>query len=315
MHMAARKKKMPLWLVMVLVLLLVALLGMLLPQHEDELVLRPSVPDVVFEDFHTIPEQPDMHPPARPNTPKPSEAVPPAQPVRQGIALIIDDVGYDLSALRKILALHVPVAIAVLPDSPHPRRAAEMAHQAGQMVMLHLPMEPDTPKYRDSMDASFLRADMTSSQLRDTLLRNLSQVPYVEGVNNHMGSHLTRMASAMDDVMQVIGEQGLFFVDSRTSGKSVAADAARRAGLAWASRKIFLDHQLDKAYMLKAWQQAENCLAKGLACVVIGHPHPETVAFLEQHLGGQQRLQLKPLRQLLHVARADLAKQSLAAVK
>jgi len=303
----AKSKKIPLWLTTVLALVLLALVVVavvLPPAQQASRELRTAVPNVTFEDFPVAPSQPEPEPVYV----EPAQGPPPVKP-RQGLALIIDDVGYDLHALRRILALQVPVAIAILPESPHPGPAAEMAHEAGQMVMLHLPMEPDTAKYRDQMDDAFLRVGMQPDEIQRTFRRDLSLVPYVEGVNNHMGSHLTRLPDAMDSLMQAIRDEGLFFIDSRTSGSSVAARAAEAAGLPWAARQIFLDHQTDEAYMQSAWNKALACQAAGRACIMIGHPHPETVAFLERQLGGAQgsgehRLTLTPLRQLLHPGHA-----------
>ncbi|MDX8407401.1 MAG: divergent polysaccharide deacetylase family protein, partial [Mariprofundaceae bacterium] len=144
---------------------------------------------------------------------------------------------------------------------------------------------------------------------RRTFLQNLARVPYVEGVNNHMGSHLTRLPEAMQPLMRILREEGLFFVDSKTSARSVAAQAAAAAGLPWAARQIFLDHRQDEAYMQAAWQKALACQATGHACVVIGHPHQETVDFLERMLGGNsalepgKQLRLTPIRALLHAPR------------
>jgi len=293
----AARKKMPPWLTAVLVLVLLALVavvGMLLPAQQDRPVLRAAVPNVTFEDFPAAPALPAIEP--APSPPPSHVNVKP----RRGVALIIDDVGYDLDALRRILSLDVPVAISVLPDSPHAGEAAEMAHEAGQMVMLHLPMEPDTAKYRDQMDAAFLRVNMSQAEMQQTFMRDLTRVPYVEGVNNHMGSHLTRLPDPMAWLMQSIREEGMFFVDSRTTASSVAAQAAQAAGLPWAARQIFLDHHLDAPYMHGAWKKAQVCQAEGRACIIIAHPHPETVAFLEWQFSSGHGLALKPLRQLLH---------------
>jgi len=287
---------MPPWLTAVLVLLLLALVavvGMLLPAQQDRSVLRAAVPNVTFEDFPVAPAQPAIEPTHTP--PSHIDVKPP-----RGVALIIDDVGFDLDALRRILSLDVPVAIAILPDSPHPGEAAEMAHEAGQMVMLHLPMEPDTAKYRDQMDDAFLRVNMSQAEMQQTFMRDLTHVPYVEGVNNHMGSHLTRLPDPMAWLMQSIREEGLFFVDSRTTASSVAAQAAQAAGLPWAARQIFLDHRLDAPFMHAAWKKAQACQAEGRACIIIAHPHPETVAFLEWQFSSGHGLALKPLRQMLH---------------
>lgn len=296
--MAVKRKKSPVWLSVSLLLLLVTLVLVVVTfgRHEPtrQVVLQPSIPDVTFEDFQTVPDNPPAAVP-----PAPQQPVPPLPQARAGIALILDDVGYDLSALKRVLQLPISVAIAVLPDSPHARKAAEMAHAAGQMVMLHLPMEPDTPKYRDAMTDAFLRVDMDAATLRNTFLQDLAKVPYVQGVNNHMGSHLTRLEKPMRTVMEVCREKGLFFVDSRTTAASVAAKAAANAGLHWAVRQVFLDNRLDTASLQKSWDKALACARRGHLCVVIAHPHPQTVDFLEQKLGETDWNQMLPISAML----------------
>jgi len=174
-----------------------------------------------------------------------------------------------------------------------------MAHENGQMVMLHLPMEPTSEKYRKKMTSYFLHEKMSRDELRATFLRGLEKVPHVEGVNNHMGSYLTEQLDPMRWVMQICRDAGLFFVDSKTSNKSVAAQAAELMNVPWASRQIFLDHDRQPEAMLKAWQKAERCLEKGYRCVVIAHPYKETLAFLEEQLGNQTQALLTPVKQLL----------------
>ncbi|MDQ6971196.1 MAG: divergent polysaccharide deacetylase family protein, partial [Mariprofundaceae bacterium] len=111
-----------------------------------------------------------------------------AVPARHGIALILDDVGYDLPALRRAMALGVPMAISILPNAPHAAMAASLAHAAGYAVMLHMPMEPSNPHYQQRMDASFIRVGMQRRKVRRMMNEALIRVPFVEGVNNHMGS-------------------------------------------------------------------------------------------------------------------------------
>ncbi|NWF36889.1 divergent polysaccharide deacetylase family protein [Mariprofundus sp. KV] len=291
----SRKKQLPKWLALTLVLLLgvLLLITVLKPSDQSRLsgdalkprVEKPVMPKIVVPDV-----TPDVvEEPVRPTL----------QRVESGLALIVDDVGYDLSALQRILKLSVPVAIAVIPDAPYAEASATLAHESGQMVMLHLPMEPASEKYRKKMTSYFLHEKMDREQLRETFLKGLAQVPYVEGVNNHMGSYLTELAEPMRWVMQVCREKELFFVDSKTSHKSVAADMAQAMDLPWASRQIFLDHDLAPEAMQAAWQKAEACLAKGYRCLVIGHPHRETVAFLEAQLSAERLDSLIPVAQLL----------------
>ncbi|MDX8402388.1 MAG: divergent polysaccharide deacetylase family protein [Mariprofundaceae bacterium] len=288
-------RRRPLWLGVSLSLLAALLAaGAWLGSRQHAPEVLPGAPEVAYEDFPALPEP-------VPSPPPPSPAKPPA-PLPAGIGLVIDDVGYDLPALARLLALDVPMAIAVLPDAPHARRAAEMAHRAGRVVMLHLPMEPANPKYRARMDGSFLKSTMDRAEIRARIEAGLSRVPHVQGVNNHMGSLLTASARHMDWVMEAMREHGLFFVDSRTGHDSVAAREAKRHGLRWASRRIFLDHRQEAAAMRKAWAAAERCARAGHACIVIAHPHPATVAFLEEVLAERGSGLVRPVPELLHPA-------------
>jgi polysaccharide deacetylase 2 family uncharacterized protein YibQ len=300
----AELKRLPLWITALLVVMMTVLFFALgaRVQHQQARLSAPA-PEVTFEE----PARPEMATAKSPVIAETPLQKPPQMPLiavaGPGIALIIDDVGYNLKALSRILKLDVPVSISVLPDSPYAARAATMAHQAGQLVMLHLPMQPLTPKYRNHMTDAFLRVEMSDNELRRTFARDLSQVPFAEGVNNHMGSHLTQLEKPMRQVMALCQEQGLFFVDSITSGKSVAASLASEMGLAWASRRIFLDHNINQSAMLEAWRMARACANAGGQCIVIAHPHPETLAFLETHLSGDDLALIQPLRGFLKVSK------------
>jgi uncharacterized protein len=217
-----------------------------------------------------------------------------------GIALIIDNVGYDMVALKRLLKLPFPVAISILPDAPGAAEAAMHAYESGNVVMLHLPMEPTTPKYRKRMGPSFLRMDMDQSQVRQKFIKALEQVPYVTGVNNHMGSLLTTLEAPMGWVMDVCKEHSLFFIDSKTSHSSVAADVAAKSGIAWGARRIFLDHTVDAESLRLAWGSALRCAEEKGSCIVIGHPHAETLDFLEHQVRSEDHRLIRPVTSMLH---------------
>ena len=217
-----------------------------------------------------------------------------------GIALVIDDVGYDMKALKRLLALPFPVAISILPDSPGSAEAAMRAYESGNVVMLHLPMEPTTPKYRSRMGSSFLRMDMDRSQIRQKFIQALEQVPYVTGVNNHMGSLLTTLEAPMQWVMDVCKEHALFFIDSKTAHGSIAADVAEKTGIAWGARRIFLDHTVDPEDLKLAWGSALRCAQQKGSCIVIGHPHAETLDFLEHQVRSEDYRLIRPVTSMLH---------------
>ena len=89
--------------------------------------------------------------------------------------------------------------------------------------------------------------------------------------------------------MPALHDRDLFFVDSRTSSKSVAFDAARRAKVPAATRDIFLDDAEDVKSIEKQLDlAAREARARG-AAIAIGHPHPETIEALTQTLPQLQR--------------------------
>ncbi len=219
-------------------------------------------------------------------------------PSRHGMALIMDDMGYNMDAVRRALALPYPVAISIIPNAPYARRAAELAHRSGHVVMLHLPMEPVNKWYGRHMDGAFLRSGMSRVELRRIMLADLARVPYAAGVNNHMGSRLTALKLPMRWVMDVCREKGLFFVDSRTSRKSVAAGQAREAGLIWGERRVFLDDSLDPDDLRASWRMAQGSLLHNGFVIIIAHPHPETLNFLEH------QVKLADVRRMVSLERA-----------
>jgi len=222
-------------------------------------------------------------------------------PGRHGIAIILDDVGYDLKALRRALAFSWPMAISILPDAPHAGKAAVLAHEAGHAVMLHMPMEPLNPRYQKTMDDSFIRVGMSRDEVRQLMLNALIRIPFVEGVNNHMGSRLSALPAPMRWVMQVCREQKLFFVDSRTNKDSVAAQLAQQAGIRWGERRVFLDDSVEPEKLRQSWRLARKRLAKNGFVIVIAHPHKQSLDFLAQ-LSDEDKAAIVPLQGVLFAA-------------
>jgi len=291
------RRRHPFWLYATLTVLL-AVLGLTLwlgaehnHQTHDSVVSMPESPPVIYEDIQRL------------SALKVLDAVQRHEQragfPHQGMALILDDVGYDLEALKRALRLPYPMAISVIPNAPHAVRAAEMAHAAGHIVMLHLPMEPSNPKYSHQMDDAFLRVGMGRNDVRRIMLADLARIPYVSGVNNHMGSRLTTLEMPMRWVMGVCRERGLFFVDSRTSKDSVAAKLAREAGVSWGERRVFLDDSLKVEDMEASWRLAKHKMSRHIPVIVIAHPHDATLNFLETHVGINDVHPILPLKQLL----------------
>jgi len=215
------------------------------------------------------------------------------------VAIIIDDIGQSMEAVEKLLAIGPPIALAILPHQPHSRQAAVMAREKGQVVMLHLPMEPKSRGNNPGPGA--LRSAHDAAQLQELFTDDLSWIPGAMGVNNHMGSLLTERAESMATVMEELRSRGLFFVDSRTSPGSVAYQTARRMGVQAAKRDVFLDNERDVRKIINALEDLAAQARRNGSAVGIGHPYPETIQALELFVPrmGSMGVRLTPITKLL----------------
>ncbi len=200
---------------------------------------------------------------------------------RNTLVLIIDDLGNNLQRDNAVLDLPGKVNVAVLPHTPWGERLARSAPERGKEVMLHAPM---TTLDGTEPGQGALTESQSREQFEHTLAKALASIPNARGVNNHMGSALTQRWEQMNWLMASLRGRQLYFVDSRTSGATVAAEAARYQGLPNLSRRIFLDNE---PIAPQIEQQLDTALAiarrEGLA-VAIGHPHPETISVLQRRI-------------------------------
>ncbi len=186
------------------------------------------------------------------------------------MAVIIDDAGYSLADLQPYLDYPGPLAIAVLPNLPHSEETARRVIAAGKTLLLHCPMEPLNG---ENPGPGALRTDQTDDQLRALLESALATVPGAVGVNNHMGSKATADDRVMAAVFSFLREKGLFFVDSRTTVSSRAADAATDFAVPFLDRDVFIDiERSDEDLTQSISTGIAKASAKGDA-VLIGHIH------------------------------------------
>ena len=217
------------------------------------------------------------------------------------IAIIIDDLGDRYEAGRRVIDLPGALTYAFLPHTPYARYLAERAHRRGKEVMLHLPMQPVNPHQR--MGQGGLVLDMSERALLDTLRRDLAAVPHVRGINNHMGSLLTRHPGHMAWLMQGIRQQapGLYFVDSVTSRGSVAKQLANEYLVPTARRDVFLDADTKPAAIHRQFDRLLRLARKTGTAIGIAHPYSSTLAVLEERMEHLARtgVQLIPMSAMI----------------
>ncbi|PYT72335.1 MAG: hypothetical protein DMG39_10220 [Acidobacteria bacterium] len=216
------------------------------------------------------------------------------------LAIILDDLGSDRRAAREIFDLPFPLTVSVLPNHEHSEEIAEEAQRRGYQVMLHLPMQAVA---NEKPEAQELHRGMSSGEVSKLVSQFLEKVPGAVGVNNHQGSEATSDPTLMRELMPVLRDRHLFYVDSRTTAATVAYEMAQSSRVPSAFRNVpFLD---DVEQVGAVRQQLELALRgareKGEA-VAIGHPHRKTLQALREVLprARAEGVQLTFASQLVH---------------
>jgi hypothetical protein len=199
------------------------------------------------------------------------------------VAIIIDDLGYvSPDLVVRLCNQNVAFNVAILPYQEFTKKSAEIANSKGKEVMLHLPMEPNGyPGYGKNPGPNAVMYNLSEREVRYRVQKAMAAVPFVKGVNNHMGSRITQDSSRMRWVLEEIRDKQCFFVDSRTEGNSVAFDVAVSLNVPSARREVFLDDDRDAAAITKQWERAMAIAHSKGRVVIIGHICSETICALE----------------------------------
>ena len=216
------------------------------------------------------------------------------------VAIIIDDLGYDKKIAKKLSQLNGGITFSILPHSPFQESIARLAHDNGLGTMLHLPMEPfEYPAVNPGPGT--LLTTMTADQLIRQLEKNLAAVPYIKGVNNHMGSKMTAESGQMYQIFSILKKRNLYFIDSRTSGKTLCKPSARLFQIPFAQRDVFLDHAQDPDFIRRQIKELIRIAQRNGQAVGIGHPHSITYEVLREMMPElQKKVKLVPASEIVH---------------
>ena len=224
----------------------------------------------------------------------------PAPPAAPKVALIFDDIGNNYEHGRAAIELPHPFAYAMLPFSPHAKSLAHMANSLDKDVLVHLPMEAEHDNHL--LGPGALRVDMSQHEIESTVLKSIAAIPHAIGINNHMGSRLTRESAHMRWLMHAIHRRGgLFFVDSRTTTDSVALEWAERSQIAASFRDVFLDNVQSRRYI----EDQLNTLVKTAKinghALGIAHPHPLTIDVFQKWNASETGIQIVKLSEYIQL--------------
>ncbi|WP_285889077.1 divergent polysaccharide deacetylase family protein [Paenibacillus glycanilyticus] len=212
-----------------------------------------------------------------------------AKSARQ-FAIVIDDFGNGMDGTEEMLKLPVKFTVAIMPFMPTTQKDAEEAHRLGHDVIVHMPMEPNKG-LKKWLGPGAITADLSDAEIRKRVEEAIDNVPYAVGMNNHMGSKITADERIMRIVLTVCKERGLFFLDSRTTFKTVVPKVTEELGVPALGNDVFLDDVYTEQHVAKQITLAKKHLESHDTCIVIGHVGPsgkKTAAVLKASIPSMQ---------------------------
>ncbi|MGD9346643.1 MAG: divergent polysaccharide deacetylase family protein [Candidatus Aminicenantes bacterium] len=218
---------------------------------------------------------------------------PSPRPGANKVALIVDDMGYSLEAINKLCTIGRPLTIAIIPYSPLASEIATISRQHDLEVILHLPLEAINNE--NDRSKGMITADMSEAEIIAILEKNLDQVPYIQGVNNHMGSKITANSKLMNIILERLKTRGLFFIDSRTTSNSVAYNIAQTLNIPSAYRHVFLDGEPNENYIKRQLIELFRRAQKNGFALGICHPTKETLKVLKENFQLVDEYGLEPV--------------------
>ena len=193
------------------------------------------------------------------------------------LAIVIDDMGYHPTEDAAVLAMPREVSVAIIPAAPYAKARNQQAHAQKRDILIHMPMQPVS---NIKIEAGGLTLGLSESQVAQRVSDAKGIISHAIGMNNHMGS----AATADPQLMRALRREQLFFLDSRTIGKSVAGKIAKEQGVRVLDRHIFLDDSNELADVQRQFQAALSYARKHGTAIAIGHPRKNTIAVLQSGL-------------------------------
>lgn len=191
------------------------------------------------------------------------------------IAIVMDDLGQSDKFLQWFYQNRFPLTLSFLPNLPHSKEMAERLNSIGYEIIIHLPMEPESyPEANPGKDALIL--SMKKDEIGEKIEEFRRQFPFARGLNNHMGSSFTSNLYKMEELMEILKVKGFFFLDSRTTPETKGYKAAKKAGVPFVERDVFLDNVLERKAIKRQFEELLKKAKKKGYGIGICHPHPQT---------------------------------------
>ena len=235
------------------------------PDKKNTASKKNSVPEkpAVSDKKKTVQTMQPVQPAAKPEKPRKRA------PYAGSLTFVFDDAGHNLDQLEYFLRLPFPCTIAVLPGLRYSSESARRIRKAGKQVILHQPMQSVDLHINPGPGA--VTPGLSAEQIKNIVRKNLEEIWPVAGMNNHEGSLMTADEAAMSAVLDVVAEKHIFFLDSRTTARSVVAKVAKEKNMAVWERAIFIDNDKSRAAMETQIKKGLSIARQKGSAIMIGH--------------------------------------------
>ena len=204
------------------------------------------------------------------------------------IGLIIDDFGYRNDEISDgFLNLDAKLTYAIIPGHEYSNTFGKKAVNKGYEVIVHMPLENNSDFGGE--ENFVLQSSMDNETIQNRVRLAFDQIPEAIGMNNHQGSKASADQHVMSNIARVLKSKNLFFIDSRTTVKTVAESTMEVFNIPTSRRNVFLDNESNEtkilAQLLFLSQVAEE---KGSA-IGIGHVKQKTLNVLQKQIPELQK--------------------------
>lgn len=238
------------------------------PEPTELAPVKPVTPKPTPESEKPIDRSPEKSIPLIPL--EPSTPVTSIEKTKSGkLIFIFDDGGNNARQAIPFLELPFPVTIAVMPGLDYSVETAQLVRNAKKELFLHQPMQAMNLAINPGPGAIF--PDMTTGEAAQIVRQNVAEIGPVAGMNNHEGSLITANRDLIGAVLDVCIDDGLMFLDSRTTADTAAPMAALERDMPIWERDIFLDNTQDEAEIRDMLQKGLDIADKQGYVIMIGH--------------------------------------------
>ncbi len=189
---------------------------------------------------------------------------------KKNLAIVIDDLGNNMKGTEEMLHLPIKLTVAIMPFLPTTKTDADLAFQNGHEVIVHLPMEPKKGK-KSWLGPQAITTDLSDDEIRRRVEAAIQDVPHAVGMNHHMGSKATEDERVMRIVLDICKKNGLFYLDSKTTGNSAISKMATDMNVPFLENGLFFDDVYTTDHIKKQAHLLEQKLSELEQIIAIGH--------------------------------------------